>query len=330
MALLSGYFMLVLAFIVFLLRPGNPAAGAFLLLFTFLLDLSKLLIGLPEWVDPLANVAIVRTTTFLIVVFMPFFLIRFALVFPHPKPVIQRLSWLVFMPLAIGFLSVVLDPAGPLSWFWLLFSLVLTLAILIHNAITMRDAVSRAQILWGVGGIILGFGLITLLLVANTFDLIVFNENLINLVGGIALMGMGICLAIAITKYRLFDIEVIIRRTLVYGALTLTLGLVYFGSVILLQGLFDAVSGQQSAVVIVLSTLVIAALFNPLRTRIQNDIDRRFFRKKYDAGKVVAAFSASLREEVDLDDLQNQFLAVVEDTLQPEHVSLWMKNTPKQ
>ncbi len=325
MGLLTGYFLLTLAFFVYLRRPGNPTTGAFLLLIALLVDLTSFPIGWPEYIDPLANILVVRWQAILLPIVMPFVLIRFALVFPHPKPVLQRLPWLAFLPLAIGLLISVFSPYSGLGWFWLLFSLVLTVAILIHNAITMRDAVSRAQILWGLGGIIFGFGLLALLLFANTFEWIEFNENFTNLVAAIALMGMGICLAIAITRYRLFDIEVIIRRTLVYAALTATLALVFFGAVTLLQSLFVAVSGQRSAVATVISTLVIAALFNPLRRRIQSDIDRRFFRRKYNAEKVVEAFSASLREEVDLDDLQAQIVAVVEETLQPESLSLWLR-----
>jgi hypothetical protein len=134
-------------------------------------------------------------------------------------------------------------------------------------------------------------------------------------------------LSIAVLRYRLYDIDVVINRTLVYGLLTLMLLLVYFGSVTSLQYAFRALSGHADLpqLTIVVSTLVIAALFNPLRLRIQAFIDRRFYRQKYDAAKTLEAFSAKLRDETDLDSLNAELLAAVRETMQPEHVSLGLR-----
>jgi hypothetical protein len=146
---------------------------------------------------------------------------------------------------------------------------------------------------------------------------------------GIALISLGVLglpifTGVAITRYRLYEIDIVINRTLVYGALTAALVGVYFGGVATLQSLFRALTGQQSTLAVVASTLLIAALFNPLRGRIQSFIDRRFYRKKYDATKTLEAFSARLREETDLGALNGELTRVVRETMQPAHVSLWL------
>jgi hypothetical protein len=143
----------------------------------------------------------------------------------------------------------------------------------------------------------------------------------------VALLGLPVFTGIAIVRYRLYDIDLLINRTLVYGSLTLMLALVYFGGVTATQALFQTLAGQQKLpqLAVVVSTLVIAALFNPLRHRIQSFIDRRFYRSKYDAAKTLDTFSARLREETDLTTLSEELVGVVRETMQPEHVSLWLR-----
>ena len=141
----------------------------------------------------------------------------------------------------------------------------------------------------------------------------------------LAVMAIPAAIAIAILRYRLYDIDVIIRKTLLYGALTGLLALVYFGSVVLLQGLFEALTGQSSPIVIVISTLLIAALFIPLRRRLQRAIDRRFYRQKYDAQQVLAQFAKTARDEVELEALTAELARVTRETVQPESLTIWLR-----
>jgi hypothetical protein len=147
------------------------------------------------------------------------------------------------------------------------------------------------------------------------------------LLGVTSLLGIPTAVGIEILRHRLYDIDLVINRTLVYSSLTVLLALLYFGSVTVTQALFQTLTGQVQPpqLAIVTSTLVIAALFNPLRRRIQGFIDRRFYRKKYDARKILEAFTAKLRDETDLDTLSNDLVGVVRGNMQPAHVSLWLR-----
>ncbi len=206
------------------------------------------------------------------------------------------------------------------------------LATQIYRYARVSNTVQRQQTKW----VVFGFSSAIALMAVWLFALANFPANQPSparvtatlLVGPtITLLGslLPLSIAISIMRYRLWDIDLLIRRTLIYGALTTLLAVLYFGSVALLQTLFAAISGQRSEIAIIVSTLAIAALFNPLRRRVQDTIDSRFYRRKYDAQKVLADFAATARDETDLDKLTARLVEVVQETMQPERVSLWLR-----
>jgi hypothetical protein len=155
----------------------------------------------------------------------------------------------------------------------------------------------------------------------------ILDKKLIGPILGVtASIGMSAASAIAIFRYRLWDIDILVRRTLIFGLLTGTLVLVYFCSVVLFGRIFQVLTGQQSPLAIVLSTLTIAALFSPLRRRIQDIIDRHFYRHKYDAEKTLLNFATVTRDQIDLNELKFVLLRSVQETVQPGYLSLWLKD----
>jgi hypothetical protein len=206
---------------------------------------------------------------------------------------------------------------------------------LVYRYRRVFSSAQRQQTKWVVFGTALG--------VAGTFPSQLPLD--LGLVGGdtplvLLVLNMGFTLSfllvplsisVAVLRSHLFDIDVLINRTLVYGLLTAMLIGLYFGSIVVLQRVFVGLTGEQSTLAVVASTLAIAAVFNPLRGRMQSFIDRRFYRRKYDAAKTLEAFSAKLRDETDLDALTDDLVSVVRETMQPAHVSLWLRSdTPSK
>jgi hypothetical protein len=198
--------------------------------------------------------------------------------------------------------------------------------LLILGAITLflryrgGSTLERLQLRWLLVGVMAQFGL--LFLSTGLAEMLNIDSRLVSALYGVII---PIAIGIAILRYRLYDIDIIIRKTLIYSILTGILALIYFGGVVLAQQVLRAATGEAPDITIVLSTLLIAALFRPLRRRIQNIIDRRFYRRKYDAEQMLARFNQTLRDEVDIETLRGHLVGVVQETMQPTKVALWVK-----
>ena len=273
-------------------------------------------------------------------------LVFLGLLFPDGRLLTPRWAWFArlsalltsagvvlaaFSPGPVVGLPVIRNPLGieglpnayePVQALMLVLMTVAVASLLVRRR--YAGGVERLQIKWfayatavGASGIILEY------LISEPMGLVWLGRfgYALALVG---IAGVPISMGIAITRYRLYEIDLIINRTLVYGVLTTLLVAVYVGSIVLLQGLFRTLTSQESQLAIVASTLAVAALFNPLRLRIQSFIDRRFYRRRYDAAKALEAFSVKLRDDTDLYALRDDLVKVVRETMQPEHVSLWL------
>jgi hypothetical protein len=230
-------------------------------------------------------------------------------------------------PLAISGFSEVYE-AVSLTMFPLLY-VVATSSLFVR--LRHATGVERQQLKWLFYAAV-GFALgVILVLLSGVLNTPTWFDRTANAVFLVSSEGIIVAIGIAILRYRLYDIDIIINRTLVYGSLTVALVALYFGGVVSLQRLFVLLTGERSTLAVVASTLLIAALFNPLRGRIQSFMDRRFYRSKYDARKTLEAFSAKLRDETDLEALSGDLVGMVGETMQPAHVSLWLRpNQPRQ
>jgi hypothetical protein len=270
------------------------------------------------------------------------------LLFPHGRLAGSRwqlFAWFVVVAVCVGTVAMAFSP-GPLSGFGPIenpfgievagryaiqaHALVWALALVTAASLLVRlhyaTGVERQQLKWfayvvtvaAIGGALAYLG------TPNAAGVLwVWWIGVVLVTAGF--LSLPIVMGIAILKYRLYDIDLIINRTLVYGTLTVALALVYFVSVILLEYVFRALTGVDSQIVVVVSTLAIAALFQPLRRNIQDFIDRRFYRRKYDAQEMLGEFSRKLRDETDLGALSSDLLVAVRQTIQPEHTSLWLR-----
>jgi hypothetical protein len=259
----------------------------------------------------------------------------FFYLFPSGRFVPRWTRWLALCwVLFVG--TWIFTPFGPPSWPLPLFNVAILIlwgsfpVAQLYRYVRASDRTQRQQTKWVVFGVAVAIAgtLTTIFTVGAAVDLPprdVGPRMLSMLLMDTFVLFIPLSIGVAVLRARLFDIDVVINRTLVYGSLTVMLVALYFGGIVVLQRVFVALTGQRSTLAVVASTLLIAALFNPLRRRIQRFIDRRFYRRKYDAAKTLATFNSKMREETDLDSLSEEVLGVVRETMQPEHASLWLR-----
>jgi hypothetical protein len=289
-------------------------------------------------------------------VFFIFPLFLIAQLFPTGKPVSPRWRWavgyalglLVFFLVVASFIDRIgpIGDTGEMAWsvpnpigfitrdqqdviFGLPWSIALgTLTLLSAASVIVRyrraGLIEREQMKWLLFAMSL-FAAVYIPAVFTSGEMQGLGGAILNVLFLASTLAIPIAIGIAILRYRLFDIDVIIRRTVTYAIVVALLGVVYFGSVILLQRLFAGMVGGNSEIVTVLSTLAIAALFVPLRKRIQDAIDKRFNRQRYNAQQVLQKFAVTVRDETDLDKLSAELVSVVQETMQPKRVSVWLK-----
>jgi hypothetical protein len=275
--------------------------------------------------------------------------ISYLLLFPTGWLPSRRWRWLAWLTGAFVLVGVVLSAFSSGAYFGalgpirnplgiegfanvykaVLYTLAPILYVAIALAVFMRlrraVGVERQQLKWFAYAVAILAIVTTLYVITIAIDAPGWFEWAANAILAAAGATIPISIGIAILRYRLYDIDILINRTLVYGSLTITLVALYFGGIVVLQRVFVFLTGQQSTLAVVASTLLIAALFNPLRRRIQSFIDRSFYRRKYDAAKTLETFSAKLRNETDLEALGDDLVGVVRETMQPSHVSIWLR-----
>jgi hypothetical protein len=266
----------------------------------------------------------------------------FFLLFPNGRFVPRWMGLILLLTIMNAFFNDLPSKGAPFNqnwsgWLYLLINLIIYGAIIssqIYRYRRVSTPVQRQQTKWIVlGATVAAVSYLSLLVLGALIPSL--NSNILfyevwSIIFPIALLPIPLSIGFSILRYRLYDIDVLINRTLVYGTLTVLLALVYVGLIFGLQYVLRGIISQNNDIAIVVSTLAIAALFQPLRHRIQAIIDHRFYRRKYDAAKIVETFSATLRNEVDLNQLSEQLVAIVQETMQPEHVSLWLRKSEQE